>query len=127
MSETDRFPPLSPVLTGAAGRCPRCGKGHLFAGFLTPADRCGACDLDYADLDAADGPAIIIMLVVGFAVMAVALVVEVAYQPPYWVHAALWLPTIVIVPLALLRPLKGIFLASQYRANAAEGRLASGD
>lgn len=127
MSETRTYPPLSPLRTGIAGRCPRCGRGPLFEGYLTPAAACTVCGLDYAAFDSADGPAIIIMLVVGFAVMAAALGVEVAYQPPYWVHALLWLPLIVILPLALLRPLKGVFLSGQYSANAAEGHLADKD
>lgn len=127
MSRSSQYPPLSPVRTGMAGRCPRCGQGRLFNGYLSPASECEACGLDYSALDAADGPAIIIMLLVGFAVMAAALAVEVAYEPPYWVHAVLWLPLIVALPLALLRPLKGMFLAGQYRSNAAEGRLSGGE
>jgi uncharacterized protein (DUF983 family) len=126
MSNSYRYPPLSPVRTGLAGRCPRCGQGNMFDGFLTIAKSCRACGLDFSPFDSADGPAVIIMLVVGFAVMGAALAVEVAWEPPYWVHAVLWGPLIVALPLALLRPLKGIFLAGQYRANASEGRLADG-
>ena len=42
MSEA-KFPPLSPIRTGLACRCPRCGKGRLFKGFLDLRPRCEVC------------------------------------------------------------------------------------
>jgi len=126
MTRTHQFPPLSPLRTGVFGRCPRCGQGRLFDGYLTVAKGCTVCELDYGEFDSGDGPAVLIILVVGFIVMGLALVVDVAYSPPYWVHAALWLPLILILSLGSLRPLKGLFLASQFRTNAREGRLADG-
>ena len=105
-------------------RCPRCGEGRLFAGFLDPAPRCEACDLDYRFVDSGDGPAVFVILVVGFVVVAAALVTEVKYAPPYWVHAALWAPMILILSLGLLRPLKAAMIGLQYRHKAHEGRLA---
>ena len=77
-------------------RCPRCGKGKLFDGFLTLAPRCEACGLDYSFVDAGDGPAVFVMFIAGFIVVGSALVVEVMYEPPYWVHAVLWLPLILL-------------------------------
>lgn len=127
MARNYQYPQLSPVSTGVAGRCPLCGQGKLFDGYLTTAKACKACGLDYAAFDSGDGPAVIIILLVGFIVMGAALMVEVAYEPPYWVHALLWLPPIIILPLASLRPMKGVFLAGQYRSNASEGRLSGGD
>ena len=52
-----------------------------------------------------------------------ALVTEVLYQPPIWVHALLWGPLILIVTLGPLRPLKGLMIALQYHHKAEEGRL----
>ena len=105
-------------------RCPRCGEGRLFAGFLDPAPRCEACDLDYRFIDSGDGPAVFVILVVGFVVVAAALITEVKYAPPYWVHAVLWVPMILILSLGLLRPLKAAMIGLQYRHKAREGRLA---
>jgi uncharacterized protein (DUF983 family) len=105
-------------------RCPRCGEGRLFAGFLDPAPRCEACDLDYRFVDSGDGPAVFVILVVGFVVVAAALITEVKYAPPYWVHAVLWVPMILILSLGLLRPLKAAMIGVQYRHKAREGRLA---
>lgn len=106
------------------GRCPRCGEGPLFVGFLRPAPACRSCGLDYRFVDSGDGPAVFIILIVGFVVVAAALVTEVKVSPPYWVHAVLWLPLTLILSLGLLRPAKALMIALQYRHRASEGRLA---
>jgi len=124
MAEPER---PSPILAGLACRCPRCGKGPLFSGFLTLAPRCAACGLDYGFADAGDGPAVFVILFAGFVVVFSALIVEVFYKPPFWVHAALWLPLILITTLAPLRPLKGVLIALQYHHKAEEGRLVQKD
>jgi uncharacterized protein (DUF983 family) len=114
---------LSAARAVLLGRCPRCGKGRLFSGYLQIAPRCTACDLDYAMFDPGDGPAVFAVLIVGAIVAGSALFVEVHYQPPYWVHAILWGPLIVILSLAALRLLKSALLVLQYRHKAGEGRL----
>jgi uncharacterized protein (DUF983 family) len=114
------------IRRGLGGRCPRCGKGALFAGFLTVAPRCDNCGLDFAFADSADGPAFFVMSFAGFVVVLAALVVEVAYQPPYWVHALLWVPLILAMTLLPLRPAKGLLIGLQFHHKAAEGRLTGG-
>ena len=86
------------MLTGLGGRCPRCREGRLFSGFLSLRKQCEACGLDYAFADAGDGPAIFVILIAGFIVVGAALSVEVVYQPPFWLHAVLWGPLILITP-----------------------------
>ena len=113
----------APGATGLRGRCPRCGEGRLFSGFLALAPRCEACGLDYAFADSADGPAVFVILIVGFAVAGAALVVEIAYSPPIWVHVALWGPLVLLLSLGLLRPLKGLAVALQYAHKAREGEI----
>ena len=88
--------------------------------------RCEVCGLDYNFADAGDGPAVFIMFLAGFIVVAAALVTEVVYQPPFWVHAVLWLPLILIVTLGPLRPMKGLMIALQYHHKAAESRFRRG-
>ena len=95
----------------------------MFDGFLTLRPRCEKCGLDYAFIDAGDGPAVFIILGAGFVVVFAALIVEFAYQPPYWLHAVLWLPLILLVTLLPLRPVKSFLAALQYRHKAAESRL----
>lgn len=115
--------PVSPVKAGLGCRCPRCGKGKLYKGFLDFADRCSECDLDYANFEKGDGPAVFIILIMGFIVVGFALVVEVNYQPPLWLHAMLWGPMIIGGSIAMLRPMKGLMIAMQYVYKAQEGRL----
>ena len=111
------------VLRGLGCKCPRCGKGKLFAGFLDLRPRCESCGLDYAFIDAGDGPAVFIIMIAGAIVVASALIVEVKYQPPFWVHAALWLPLILATTLLPLRSMKSLLIALQFHHKAAEGRL----
>ena len=113
---------LSPVRTGLACRCPRCGRGPLLRGFLDVRPRCEVCGLDYSFADAGDGPAVFVILVAGFVVVACALIVEFKFAPPLWVHALLWLPLIAATTLLPLRPMKGLMVALQYHHKAAEGR-----
>ena len=103
-------------------RCPRCAEGRLFSGFLGLRARCERCKLDYGFADAGDGPAVFVILIAGAIVAGGALLVEIAYEPPYWLHAVLWLPMGLLVPLVLLRPFKAGLLALQYRNRAAEAR-----
>ena len=111
---------------GLRCRCPRCGKGKLFTGFLTLRPRCDICGLDYGFADSGDGPAVFIMFLAGAIVVGAALVTEILFRPPYWVHAALWLPLILIVTLGPLRPMKGLMIALQFHHKAAESRFGRG-
>jgi uncharacterized protein (DUF983 family) len=122
MNDTASQTPL-PIGRGLRGRCPRCGEGKLFQGFLSLRPRCEHCGLDYSFADAGDGPAVFVILIGGFIVVFAALATEIVYQPPYWVHAALWLPLVLIVTLAPLRLVKGLLIALQYHHKAQEGRL----
>jgi uncharacterized protein (DUF983 family) len=111
------------VLRGLACRCPRCGRGKVFSGFLNLAPRCESCGLDYAFIDTGDGPAVFIIMIAGAVVVACALIVEVKYQPPFWVHAALWLPLILATTLLPLRAMKSLLIALQFHNKAAPGQL----
>ncbi len=114
---------VSPIVAGLTCRCPQCGKGKLFGGFLSLRPRCDRCGLDYTFIDSGDGPAVFIILLAGFVVVGCALIVEVMYQPPFWVHAVLWIPLIAATTLLPLRPMKSLLIALQYHHKAAEGRL----
>lgn len=115
------------IARGIACKCPRCGEGRLFQGYLSLRPRCERCGLDYTFIDAGDGPAVFIILIAGFIVVGCALIVEVQYQPPFWVHASLWIPLILLTTLAPLRPMKSLLIALQFHHKAAEGRLAERD
>ena len=113
---------ISPVSAGLKGRCPRCGRGKLFDGYLKVAERCNSCKLDFSFSDSGDGAAWFVMLITGFVAVGAALWVEVSWQPSYWVHAVVALPAAVILPIVLLRPIKGMLLCQQYKTKAAPGQ-----
>jgi uncharacterized protein (DUF983 family) len=114
------------ILAGLSCACPRCGRGKLFKRFLTLRPNCEVCGLGYAFADSGDGPAVFIILIAGFIVVGAALVTEALYQPPFWVHALLWLPLILLVTLGPLRPMKGLMIALQFHHKAAEERFGGG-
>ena len=116
------YPPQPPLSTGLAGRCPRCGQGKLFAGFLTIAPKCEACGLDFAFADAGDGPAVFVSLFAGFLVLGAALWTEFTFSPPYWLLLVIFLPLTAIVCMGMLRPLKGLMVGLQWRNKAGEQR-----
>ena len=123
MTPAARRGSVSPYVAGLTGRCPQCGQGKLFDGFLALRQRCDNCGLDYSFADAGDGPAVFVMFIAGFIVVGTALVVEIKYAPPLWLHALLWIPLILLVTLAPLRLIKGLLIALQFHHDAAEGRL----
>lgn len=121
------YPPVDPVSAGLKGRCPRCGEGRLFSGFLAVGTECGVCRLDYSYADAGDGPAVFVILIIGFVTVGLALWVEVSYGPPLWLHFLLWIPLTLVLALTALRLIKGVLLTLQYANKAAEGRIEGGE
>lgn len=117
------WPEIEPIRAGLKGRCPRCGEGRLFSGFLTVGKRCVNCGLDYSFADAGDGPAVFVILIIGFIVVGLALWMEVTLNPPLWLHFILWIPLALVLCLTALRLIKGVLITLQYRNKAAEGRL----
>jgi uncharacterized protein (DUF983 family) len=115
----------TPIVSGLRCRCPRCGEGKLFQGFLKVAPACDKCGLSYAFADPADGPAFFVMSGVGVIIIAVFAWIEVAYHPPIWVHFATVFPALIGGCLGTLRPVKAWLVASQYIHKAEEGRFES--
>jgi uncharacterized protein (DUF983 family) len=113
---------ISPFSAGLRCRCPRCGEGNLFAGYLKLAPRCQSCGLTYDFADSGDGPSVFIILIVGFIIVGAALIVEVMFAPPIIVHLLLWIPASLVLSLWLLRPFKAVLIALQYANDAREGR-----
>ena len=129
MDETPAAPPAPPAPVEAAirGLCPRCGTPGMFATFLRFADRCPRCGLDYREFNVGDGAAAFLIMVVGGLVSLCAIVVELRYSPPTWVHLLLWFPLTLILTIGLLRIAKGLLLALEYKNAAREGRIAKHD
>ena len=74
-------------------------------------------------MDSGDGPAFFVMSLVGIVIVALAMWVEFSYEPPIWIHMALWLTLTVLLSMVLVRPAKGLMIALQYKHKAEEGRM----
>ena len=108
-------PAVSPFSAGLRCRCPRCGQGKLYNGILTVAPVCASCGLDLKKEDSGDGPAVFVIMILGGVVVGLAILTEVAFHPPEWLHMVLWPPVILAGALGLLRPFKATLIALQYR------------
>ena len=104
----------SAIGRGALAKCPNCGKGGIFDGFLTVKDRCENCGEELYHHRADDAPAYLTILVVGHIVLPLVLGVEEVFAPAIWVHLLLWGPLIPALTLAVLRPVKGAVVALQW-------------
>jgi uncharacterized protein (DUF983 family) len=100
---------------GLRGKCPACGKGHMFRAFLKVADQCEVCGEELHHQRADDFPAYLVIVIVGHLVVPLILHVEMAYEPAYWIHAVLWLPLTLFLTLVLIQPVKGAVIAMQWR------------
>ncbi|MBV1796312.1 DUF983 domain-containing protein [Siccirubricoccus sp. G192] len=103
------------------GRCPRCGRGPLFSGLLRFRDNCALCGLDLRAQDAGDGPAVAGILVVGTITVVAALVVDVKYAPPLWLHALLWPALVLPLSIWVMRVAKAALAGLHYRHNPEPG------
>ena len=109
-------PPAVPLMRAALlARCPRCGEGALFQGYIKVAPKCSVCGLGFAGHDTGDGPAFFIMLPLCIITAMLALLLEVKVGPPWWVHVLIWPAFIALAVGYSLRPVKAIMIGLQYR------------
>ncbi|MBX2804532.1 MAG: DUF983 domain-containing protein [Hyphomicrobiales bacterium] len=102
------------MLYGALGRCPSCGKGHLFARYLKVSDHCDHCGEALHHHRADDAPPYFTIFVAGHLLVPMILAFEVAYKPSLWLHAAVFGPLTIAMCLALLVPIKGAIVGLQW-------------
>ena len=127
MTSIHQKPTASPVALALKARCPRCGEGPLFHQVLNLRERCDSCGLDYKFIDTGDGPAVFAIFILGFVVLGGALWVQLTYDTPMLLTVALSGVVTLALALGLLRFLKALMIALQYKNKAEEGRLAKGD
>ncbi|MDN3566751.1 DUF983 domain-containing protein [Paeniroseomonas aquatica] len=109
-------PDLAPFWRVALlGRCPRCGSGPLFSGLLAMRESCPGCGLDLRPFEAGDGPAVAGIFLVGAVTVVAALIVDVRYAPPLWVHALVWPGVILVLAILVMRGAKAALAGLQYR------------
>ena len=114
---------LGALRAGLLCRCPNCGRGALFAGFLSVADRCTACGFDLKAADSGDGPAVFVILIAGFLACFGLVLHEIVARPPWWVLLMIWPAVGLISCMALLRPTKSLLIAMQFHNHAGEGQI----
>ena len=117
----------APTDSGLRGLCPRCSAPTLFAGTIKFADHCPACGLDYSSFNVGDGPVVFLTLGIGTLVTVLAVILELTVEPPFWVHALIWIPVTLILVMGTLRFAKGLLLALEFRNAAREGRIKRDD
>lgn len=113
---------VSPLAAGVAGKCPRCGEGALFAGYLALRERCAACSLDFTRADSGDGPAVFAIFIVGFLAVLIAFLARFVWNASMPVALLVAIASAAGLIAILMRPLKGTLVALQYRHQAQEGR-----
>ena len=113
---------VSAISAGMRCRCPNCGEGQLYAGFLRFKDRCAACEADFSIADTGDGAAFFVMFLALIFIAPAAMLFELAASPPRWVHVVLWPPITIAFCLFLLRPFKATLFALQWKHKAGEAR-----
>jgi uncharacterized protein (DUF983 family) len=102
------------VMRGMRGRCPNCGRGHMFSRFLKVADRCEVCSEELFHQRADDFPAYLVIVLVGHTVIPLALLVETEFAPALWLQVAFWVPLTALLSVTLLQPVKGAVVAMQW-------------
>jgi uncharacterized protein (DUF983 family) len=95
----------------------------LFSSVLVVRPRCSVCDLDYSFADAGDGPAIFAIFILGFLMLGGALIAEFKFNAPLWFHVMAWGLLTPLLAIGLLRFLKGLLIAQQFRTKAEPGRV----
>ncbi len=122
--DTADYPEHSIISTGLAGRCPRCGEGKLYRSLLKPVEHCSICGLDMSFAEEGDGPAVLVILLLGGVIAGMVLAFENMFHPPIWLHILIWLPVTLVLSIYALKLMKGIMIAAQFKTKAHEGQLA---
>lgn len=108
------------LLAALKGQCPQCGAATLFDGVAQFASKCSACGLDFASYNVGDGPAAFLTLGVGAIIVFLAIVVDQAAHPPFWVHVLLWVPLTAVLTAVSLRMAKAMLLTVEHKRKARE-------
>src|SRR5271167_755647 len=116
----DRTPPLPPwpvpplataLGRGILGRCPACGRTHLFVGFLTIVRECASCHAQLGTAHADDAPPYFVILITGHIVIPAMLIMQKFHDPTTLELTVIFVPLTLLLAVGLLRPVKGGVLA----------------
>lgn len=118
--EQDRRSWLRAMARGTGHRCPQCGKGSLFKGYVRTRDACPSCGLDLSGHRADDAPPYLTIIIVGHVMIPLALAVKQVFDPPLTLQFAIWMPAMIAASWALLPASKGAMIGLQW-ANRMHG------
>lgn len=107
--------PAPLIATALKCRCPRCGRGRIYSGYLRIVERCADCGLALASNDSADGPAVFLLFVIGGIALPLAFWINALFDLPGWAFIAIACGLIIGMTLAMLPPAKALVLGLQYR------------
>lgn len=102
------------VFRGFRGKCPNCGTGPLFQGYLAVRDTCPICGEELHHHRADDGPAYLTILLVGHLMAPLLLAVFVNFRPDPLVLFTIFAIGAVGLSLYLLPRLKGAIIGFQW-------------
>lgn len=111
--EVDR-PLKQAALRGWRRRCPACGDGRLFDGYLKVRDSCANCGEDLTHARADDGPAYLTILIVGHLMAPLIMWAFIAWRPDPVVLATVFSIGCIAASLYLLPRLKGAIVGYQW-------------
>lgn len=102
------------IKRGLYCRCPNCGQGRLFSGFVKTVDACEACGEEIHHHRADDLPAYLVVVIVGHIVVGAFMGVEATSTLSTWQHLAIWVPLTILMSVAMLKPTKGAVIGLQW-------------
>lgn len=105
---------LPAMWRGFRCKCPACGKGKLFGKYLKVVDRCSNCGEELHHQRADDAPAYFTITTIAHIFIPAVFAVELIWQPSYWIHLVLWLPSILIATFWLMPRVKGAIIGLQW-------------
>ncbi|OUR76410.1 hypothetical protein A9Q83_14650 [Alphaproteobacteria bacterium 46_93_T64] len=114
MEMNEERPMSSAFFRGLARKCPECGKGKIFKGYIKVNHTCDVCGLELHHQRADDAPPYFTMMIVLHFVISGMITVEKLYSPETWVQMAIWIPFAFISALTLLPHIKGALIAVQW-------------
>ena len=99
---------------GTLCRCPHCGQGKMFRGYLKVADECSVCGEELKHHRADDFPPYVAIVIVGHIIIFLMLHMEMAYHVQPITHVLIAVPLAIILPLFMLPSIKGAIVGLQW-------------
>lgn len=117
MDKSDHRVPTG-LLRGVRRRCPECGQGRLFDGYLKVRPTCDVCGHDNGQYRADDAPPYFTILIVGHLVVGPLLAFPFIWQAPLWLVVGSTLPALLLLTLLILPRVKGAVVGFHWAVDA---------